>query len=189
MAENKWSGMASAGIQRRSRVGGRCGRSVLRGSRAPRHGRRAHRPARPPRGGRVALPDSMQGLRSLSSIKRREPSFAGVAAARLAQGTGGMSGVRRRRQSERREPATVGVCGVSNRRTLLVSAEGGRRRGNPDHQCVYCLVAREAGRAVLRCEVRHERHNKGMKLTKPGQLRSFAAYPRCWADTGECERP
>ncbi len=24
--------------------------------------------------------------------------------------------------------------------------------------------------------------NKGMKLTKPGQLRSFAAYPRCWAD-------
>jgi hypothetical protein len=24
--------------------------------------------------------------------------------------------------------------------------------------------------------------NKGMKLTKPGQLRSFAAYPRCSAD-------
>ena len=24
--------------------------------------------------------------------------------------------------------------------------------------------------------------NKGMKLTKPGQLRSFAAYPGCWAD-------
>ena len=24
--------------------------------------------------------------------------------------------------------------------------------------------------------------NKGMKQTKPGQLRSFAAYPRCWAD-------
>ena len=24
--------------------------------------------------------------------------------------------------------------------------------------------------------------NKGMKLTKPSQLRSFAAYPRCWAD-------
>ena len=26
------------------------------------------------------------------------------------------------------------------------------------------------------------RPNKGMKLTKPGQLRSFAAYPRCSAD-------
>jgi hypothetical protein len=26
--------------------------------------------------------------------------------------------------------------------------------------------------------------NKGMKLTKPGQLRSFAAYPQCWADVG-----
>jgi signal peptidase I len=25
-------------------------------------------------------------------------------------------------------------------------------------------------------------HNKGMKLTKPGELRRFAAYPRCWAD-------
>ena len=24
--------------------------------------------------------------------------------------------------------------------------------------------------------------NKGMKLTKPGELRSFAAYPRCWTD-------
>ena len=24
--------------------------------------------------------------------------------------------------------------------------------------------------------------NKGMKLTKPGELRSFAAYPWCWAD-------
>ncbi len=24
--------------------------------------------------------------------------------------------------------------------------------------------------------------NKGMKLTKPGELRSFAAYPRCSAD-------
>jgi len=24
--------------------------------------------------------------------------------------------------------------------------------------------------------------NKGMKQTKPGQLRSFAAYPRCWTD-------
>jgi hypothetical protein len=24
--------------------------------------------------------------------------------------------------------------------------------------------------------------NKGMKLTKPGRLRSFAAYPRCSAD-------
>jgi hypothetical protein len=24
-----------------------------------------------------------------------------------------------------------------------------------------------------------------MKLTKPGQLRSFAAYPQCWADHGE----
>jgi hypothetical protein len=24
----------------------------------------------------------------------------------------------------------------------------------------------------------------GMKQTKPGQLRSFAAYPRCWADRG-----
>jgi hypothetical protein len=27
--------------------------------------------------------------------------------------------------------------------------------------------------------------NKGMKLTKPGQLRAFAAYPQCWADLGE----
>jgi hypothetical protein len=26
--------------------------------------------------------------------------------------------------------------------------------------------------------------NKGMKLTKPGQLRSFAAYPRCSTDDG-----
>ncbi len=26
------------------------------------------------------------------------------------------------------------------------------------------------------------RPNKGMKLTKPGQLRSFAAYPRCSTD-------
>jgi hypothetical protein len=25
-------------------------------------------------------------------------------------------------------------------------------------------------------------HNKEMKLTNPGQLRSFAAYPQCWAD-------
>ncbi len=24
--------------------------------------------------------------------------------------------------------------------------------------------------------------NKGMKLTKPGELRSFAAYPRCSVD-------
>jgi hypothetical protein len=24
--------------------------------------------------------------------------------------------------------------------------------------------------------------NKGMKLTKPGELRSFAAYPRCSTD-------
>jgi hypothetical protein len=24
------------------------------------------------------------------------------------------------------------------------------------------------------------RPNKGMKLTKPGELRSFAAYPQCW---------
>jgi hypothetical protein len=28
------------------------------------------------------------------------------------------------------------------------------------------------------------RPNKGMKLTKPGELRSFAAYPRCSADLG-----
>ena len=28
--------------------------------------------------------------------------------------------------------------------------------------------------------------NKGMKLTKPGQLRSFAAYPQCWADVRKC---
>jgi hypothetical protein len=27
-----------------------------------------------------------------------------------------------------------------------------------------------------------ERPNKGMKLTRPGQLRSLAAYSRCWAD-------
>jgi hypothetical protein len=27
--------------------------------------------------------------------------------------------------------------------------------------------------------------NKGMKQTKPGQLRSFAAYPRCWTDLSQ----
>ena len=33
-------------------------------------------------------------------------------------------------------------------------------------------------------------HNKGMKLTKPGELRSFAAYPRCYADwSGEAPSP
>jgi len=31
--------------------------------------------------------------------------------------------------------------------------------------------------------------NKGMKLTKPGQLQSFAAYPRCSADVDEHDRP
>jgi len=31
------------------------------------------------------------------------------------------------------------------------------------------------------------RPNKGMKLTKPGQLRSFAAYPRCSTDVTACE--
>ena len=32
--------------------------------------------------------------------------------------------------------------------------------------------------------------NKGIKLTKAGELRSFAAYPRCWADlsAGSYER-
>jgi hypothetical protein len=33
--------------------------------------------------------------------------------------------------------------------------------------------------------VRTRPSNKGMKLTKPGELRSFAAYPRCWADQRE----
>jgi membrane-associated phospholipid phosphatase len=28
-----------------------------------------------------------------------------------------------------------------------------------------------------------------MKLTKPGELRSFAAYPHCWADTEDASRP
>jgi hypothetical protein len=32
------------------------------------------------------------------------------------------------------------------------------------------------------------RSNKGMKLTKHGQLRSFAAYPRCSADVAGCAR-
>src|SRR5262249_9035577 len=31
-------------------------------------------------------------------------------------------------------------------------------------------------------QVKGERPNKGMKLTKPRQLRSFAAYPQCYAD-------
>ncbi len=35
---------------------------------------------------------------------------------------------------------------------------------------------------VVRIDVRS---NKGMKLTKPGELRSFAAYPRCSADVSE----
>src|SRR5512140_3519993 len=30
--------------------------------------------------------------------------------------------------------------------------------------------------------------NKGLKLTKPGELRSFAAYPRCSADLSGAER-
>ncbi len=30
--------------------------------------------------------------------------------------------------------------------------------------------------------------NKGMKLTKPGELRSFAAYPRCSTDVGRAPR-
>jgi predicted secreted Zn-dependent protease len=34
---------------------------------------------------------------------------------------------------------------------------------------------------------RRELPNKGMKLTKPGELRSFAAYPQCWADVVEGE--
>jgi hypothetical protein len=34
-----------------------------------------------------------------------------------------------------------------------------------------------------------ERPNKGMKLTKPGELRSFAAYPRCWAGNQEHHVP
>ncbi len=43
-------------------------------------------------------------------------------------------------------------------------------------------MARETG------EVRTAgRPNKGMKLTKPGELRSFAAYPRCSADLTEGE--
>ncbi len=33
-----------------------------------------------------------------------------------------------------------------------------------------------------RSGVRGRPSNKGMKLTKPGELWSFAAYPRCWAD-------
>ena len=32
------------------------------------------------------------------------------------------------------------------------------------------------------------RSNKGMKLTKPGELRSFAAYPRCSMDSSEIDR-
>jgi hypothetical protein len=32
------------------------------------------------------------------------------------------------------------------------------------------------------------RSNKGMKLTRPGQLRSLAAYPRCSADLLSEER-
>ncbi len=32
------------------------------------------------------------------------------------------------------------------------------------------------------------RSNKGMKLTKPGELRSFAAYPRCSMDSRELKQ-
>ena len=31
-------------------------------------------------------------------------------------------------------------------------------------------------------EVRSDAAEQGMNLTKRGQLRSFAAYPQCWAD-------
>ncbi len=47
--------------------------------------------------------------------------------------------------------------------------------------CTYPerLLSRDRPDAVL--------PNKGMKLTKPGELRSFAAYPRCSADLTEGE--
>ncbi len=38
------------------------------------------------------------------------------------------------------------------------------------------------GYGVRRTRENGVRANKGMKLTKPGELRSFAAYPRCSTD-------
>ena len=46
-------------------------------------------------------------------------------------------------------------------------------------QALHC------GQAATRSQEGDERSNKGMKQTKPGKLRSFAAYPRCSADSME----
>ena len=64
---------------------------------------------------------------------------------------------------------------VENARTACASANLGQGRSLPTNEAV-----RECGMPP----------NKGMKLTKRGELRSFAAYPRCWADllAGSYER-
>ncbi len=43
-------------------------------------------------------------------------------------------------------------------------------------------VANRSGHGKRRTFGNGVRANKGMKLTKPGELRSFAAYPRCSPD-------
>jgi len=62
--------------------------------------------------------------------------------------------------------------------------------------CRFATCAGEKGEET--CEAPHKRSirlgrmgpsNKGMKLTKPGELRSFAAYPRCSADSSGVRVP
>ncbi len=80
-----------------------------------------------------------------------------------------------------RLPKTLGCGG------LRVSLERSRRLGYGNWH--VALSGRVARVTEARLEL-HDRQqaappNKGMKLTKPGELRSFAAYPRCSADIDE----
>jgi hypothetical protein len=69
---------------------------------------------------------------------------------------------------------------VGEKLASLITLDYLRERGMRGKRTAYDRVLRRVRDVAP--EERDALSNKGMKQTKPGQLRSFAAYPRCWTD-------
>jgi hypothetical protein len=77
--------------------------------------------------------------------------------------------------------------------SALLTASSARRNASGEVEQSHVGLSRQrnfrhtsvVARSVVQLKTgrRHTLSNKGMKLTKPGELRSFAAYPRCSTDS------
>ncbi len=91
--------------------------------------------------------------------------------------------------------ADVGFRRVSPSSAYLRSRKQGRLSSSSSRRMTYLLFVRAQPkwpgsvvyqtRAGPGSQARTELPNKGMKLTRPGQLRSLAAYPRCSTDVSD----